>query len=83
MGDFEPLFVALIGGAILVTFFIMALWIKRIMDAVEGLVELEFRKPENQQLTICENCQKEFTISIAKKDRTVSCPHCNTITRIV
>jgi len=51
------------------------------MEAIEGLAELEFKKPENRKTIKCEKCENEFTVSIVKKG-TIICPKCRTIVRI-
>jgi predicted Zn-ribbon and HTH transcriptional regulator len=51
------------------------------MGAIEDLVELEFKKSENQKLIKCANCGKEFNVRIVKKGN-VNCPECKTITVI-
>jgi hypothetical protein len=79
--DNVTLIAAVISIIVLITFFVMASRLKRIMEAIEGLAELEFKKPENRKSIKCENCEKEFTVSIVKKG-TINCPNCRTITRI-
>ena len=76
------LLTAILGIIMVITFFIMASRLKRIMDAIEGLAELEFRKPENRKSIKCEKCRKDFDISIAKKDGVINCPHCKNIVKI-
>ena len=56
--------------------------LNKISDILETFSEVEFKKPEYQKTVKCEKCEKEFNISIAKKDGSINCPHCNTITRI-
>ena len=73
---------AILSLILIITFFVMASRLKRIMEAIEGLAQLEFRKPENRKSITCTNCAKEFDISIAKKEGTINCPHCKRITRI-
>lgn len=77
----STLLVAIISIIIIVTFFVMASRLKRIMEAIEGLAELEFKKPENRKTIKCEKCENEFTVSIVKKG-TIICPKCRTIVRI-
>ena len=79
--DNVTLLAGIISIIILITFFVMAYRIKRIMDAIEGLAELEFKKPENRKTIKCEKCENEFTVSIVKKG-TINCPKCRTIVRI-
>jgi predicted Zn-ribbon and HTH transcriptional regulator len=72
----------LISLIIIVTFFVMASRLKRIMDAIEGLAELEFKKPENRKPVKCPKCENEFTVSIMKKG-TINCPKCKSIISVV
>lgn len=72
---------AILGIIILITFFVMSSRLKRIMDAIEGLAALEFKKPENRKPMKCTKCENEFTVSIAKKG-TINCPKCKTILRV-
>lgn len=79
--DNVTLLAAIISIIIIVTFFVMASRLKRIMDAIEGLAELEFKKPENRKSVKCGKCENEFTVSIVKKG-TINCSNCKTIVRI-
>lgn len=79
--DNVTLLAGIISIIVLITFFVMSSRLKRIMDAIEGLAELEFKKPENRKIIKCEKCENEFTVSIVKKG-TINCPKCKTITRI-
>jgi Zn finger protein HypA/HybF involved in hydrogenase expression len=79
--DNFSLLAGIISIIILVTFFVMAARLRRIMDAIESLAELEFKKPENRKTIKCEKCENEFTVSIAKKG-TINCPKCKTIVKI-
>ena len=91
--SFTDFLTGILGIIMIVTFFVIAFRLKRIMNAIEGLAELEFRKPENRKTFKCEKCGKDFDISIAKKDlvinipeqvgnRLVDCPHCKAFIRI-
>jgi hypothetical protein len=66
---------------IIVTFILMASRLKRIMVSIEGLADLEFKKPENRKSVKCGKCENEFTVSIVKKG-TINCPKCRTIVSI-
>jgi Zn finger protein HypA/HybF involved in hydrogenase expression len=79
--DNVTLLAGIISIIIIITFFVMAYRLKRIMDAIEGLAELEFKKTENRKTIKCEKCENEFTVSIVKKG-TINCPKCRTIVRI-
>ena len=73
---------AIIGTIVLITFFVIAFRLKKIMNCVEVLADLEVKKPENRRTIKCEKCEKDFTVNILKRSGTINCPHCKAINRL-
>ena len=80
-GSDYTLIAGLIGIIVLITFFVIAFKISRIVNILEMFKQIELRKPENWKQMKCEKCGKEFDVSIFAKGN-INCPECNTINRI-
>lgn len=75
--------VGILSLILVITFFVMAYRLKRIMVAIEELTKLEISKPESHETIKCEKCGKDFDISITKnKEELIDCPHCKNLQRI-
>ena len=68
-----PIIISLI---IIITFFVMAFRLRKIQEALEKLVKLEYSKPESQRIIKCDKCGKEFNVSIVKDGLLTDCPEC-------
>jgi|AntAceMinimDraft_16_1070373.scaffolds.fasta_scaffold62286_3 Zn finger protein HypA/HybF involved in hydrogenase expression len=67
---------------ILITFFVMANRLRKILNILVFFRDIELRKPENWFQMKCEKCGKEFRVSKALKG-TINCPHCRTINKVI
>lgn len=77
------LIVSLIGIIVLITYFVMAARLGRIMRAIETMNHLELLKPENRKTIQCEKCKDELLISIMEEKGTFkTCPNCKALFRI-
>lgn len=60
---------------LLITFFVMAHRLKRIINVLVFFQRIENRKPENWIQIHCKNCHHEFKVSKGGKDKVI-CPKC-------
>ena len=65
----------ILGLILIITFFVMANRLKRIMRVLVFFQRLENRKPENWTQIHCKNCHHEFRVSKGGKDKVI-CPKC-------
>ena len=72
----------IIGIILVITFFVMASKLSKIIGILEFFRDIALKDPENWTTIKCEKCEKEFRVSKALKN-TVNCPHCKAINRIV
>jgi hypothetical protein len=75
--DLTDILTWILALTLIITFFVMAYRLRRIMIAVTDLRDLELKKPGNTEKRQCWNCDKAYSISILEIDKTTICPHCN------
>jgi len=80
-GSDYTILAGLIGLAALITFFVMAFKLSKILNILEFFRDIELRKPENWTQMKCEKCGHEFRISKAAKGH-INCPKCKAINEI-
>jgi hypothetical protein len=81
--SFIPLlgFISFVIGLILViTFFVMANRLRKIVSRLDDLRTLEFKKPENWKNRKCKKCEWQGDISILWDN--FICPDCKTVNQI-
>jgi len=81
MNESVGFIVSVISLIMVITFFVMAFRLKKIQHYLQFFYEIESNKPENQKKVKCDKCEKEFTVSIAKKG-IFNCPHCMNVIRL-
>jgi hypothetical protein len=74
------LFFGIIALIMIITFFVMAGRLKKIENILDILRQLELRKPENSNHFKCENCGKEFNLSVLAQGL-VECPGCRQLVK--
>lgn len=75
------LFAGLLSIIILITFFVMANRLRRIMNATEKLIEYEYLKPENRKIIPCDKCGEGVSVSNIQHGL-VNCPKCKNPVRV-
>jgi predicted Zn-ribbon and HTH transcriptional regulator len=79
MNELFNFFIAGIALIMIITFFVMASQLSKILKTLQVLLKLEIAKPENTIAVKCEKCGIEFKASILKTGELVSCPSCKTL----
>jgi hypothetical protein len=72
---------AIISIALIITFFVIAYRLGKILNILEFFRDIELKNPENWITIKCEKCSKEFKVAKTVKG-TINCPECKAVNRI-